>query len=118
MKKPFTVQKGIVAPTIAAIVASFLTQHAHAQSADARLRGTAPANSEVTARNTATGLVRHAKVGADGTYTVVGLPPGTYQVDAGPGTQQVVTLEVASTASPGKPRILRDSHTIFISSRV
>jgi len=30
---------------------------------------------------------------------LVGLPPGTYQVDAGPGTQRTVTLTVASTAT-------------------
>ena len=30
---------------------------------------------------------------------LVGLPPGTYQVDAGPGTQRNVTLGVASTAT-------------------
>ncbi len=30
---------------------------------------------------------------------MVGLPPGTYQVDAGPGTEKTVTLTVASTAN-------------------
>jgi outer membrane receptor protein involved in Fe transport len=32
-------------------------------------------------------------------YVLVALPPGTYKVDAGPGTERVVTLAVASTAT-------------------
>ena len=70
-----------------------------AQSADATLRGSAPANSDVTARNVATGITRRTKANAAGGYTLAGLPPGTYRVDAGPGTETVVTLSVASTAT-------------------
>jgi outer membrane receptor protein involved in Fe transport len=70
-----------------------------AQSADATLRGKAAANSEITAKNVATGATRHTKADADGAYTLVGLPPGTYRVDAGPGTETAVTLSVASTAT-------------------
>jgi outer membrane receptor protein involved in Fe transport len=70
-----------------------------AQSADASLRGTAPANADVTARNVATGVTRRAKANANGGYSIAGLPPGTYRVDAGPGTETVVTLTVASTAT-------------------
>jgi outer membrane receptor protein involved in Fe transport len=70
-----------------------------AQSADATLRGSAPASAEVTARNVATGVTRRTKATAGGTYTLAGLPPGTYRVNAGPGTETVVTLTVASTAT-------------------
>ncbi|MDQ6646935.1 MAG: TonB-dependent receptor [Pseudomonadota bacterium] len=70
-----------------------------AQSAYATLRGKAPPNTQVTAFNPLTGSTRHAQSGADGSYTLTGLQPATYQVDAGPGTQQTVTLTVASTAS-------------------
>jgi len=70
-----------------------------AQTADATVRGAAPADSTVTAKNLATGAVRHTKVGADGTYTLVGLPPGTYRIDAGTGTEQTITLTVASVAT-------------------
>jgi hypothetical protein len=69
------------------------------QSADATLRGSAPADTDVTAKNVATGTTRRTKAGADGSYTLAGLPPGTYRVDAGPGTETVVTLSVASTAT-------------------
>ncbi len=69
-----------------------------AQSADATLRGSAPANADVTAKNVATGSTRRTKANADGNYTLTGVPPGTYRVDAGAGTEQVVTLTVASTA--------------------
>jgi outer membrane receptor protein involved in Fe transport len=70
-----------------------------AQSANATLRGKAPPSSEVTAKNTETGLTRRIQAGSDGTYTLVGLPPGPYQVDAGPGTERSVTLLIASTAT-------------------
>ncbi|MEI8296698.1 MAG: TonB-dependent receptor [Pseudomonadota bacterium] len=70
-----------------------------AQSAAAALRGTAPIGSTVTVKNIATGLVRHTSTAADGSYTLVGLPSGTYEVDAGPGTQARVTLSVASTTT-------------------
>jgi outer membrane receptor for ferrienterochelin and colicin len=69
------------------------------QSVDATLRGQAPAGSVITAKNAATGAVRHTTADANGTYTLVGLPPGTYRVDAGPGTETDVTLTVASTAT-------------------
>jgi outer membrane receptor protein involved in Fe transport len=68
-----------------------------AQSADATLRGKATANSEITARNVATGATRRTTASADGTYTLAGMPPGTYRVDAGPNTEQTITLSVAST---------------------
>ncbi len=70
-----------------------------AQSADATLRGKAPASADVTAKNVNTGVTRRTKAAADGNYTIAGMPPGTYRVDAGPGTEQVVTLTVASTAT-------------------
>ena len=76
-----------------------MPQSVWAQSADATLRGHAPANTQVTAKNVATGVVRRANSGAEGTYTLVGLPPGTYRVDAGAGTEQTVTLAVASTGT-------------------
>ncbi|WP_424681604.1 TonB-dependent receptor domain-containing protein [Frateuria sp. YIM B11624] len=70
-----------------------------AQTANATLRGSGPANTQVTARNVATGSVRRTRTGADGSYAMPGLQPGTYQVDAGPGTERTVTLTVASTAT-------------------
>src|SRR5213080_53632 len=88
---------------IASFVASALALAAGAprvtwaQESGATLQGKAEADSEVTAKNVDTGLTRHTKAGSDGTYAIVGLPAGTYNVDAGPGTQQTVTLSVAST---------------------
>ncbi|SDQ27745.1 TonB-dependent receptor [Pseudoxanthomonas sp. CF125] len=72
---------------------------AFAQSSNATLRGKAPIGAQVTAKNTATGSVRRVMPNADGSYSLVGLPPGTYQVDAGPGTEQTVTLSVATSVS-------------------
>jgi len=72
---------------------------AFAQSSNATLRGKAPVGAEVTAKNTATGATRRVMTNADGSYSLVGLPPGTYTVDAGPGTQQTVTLSVATSVS-------------------
>jgi outer membrane receptor protein involved in Fe transport len=86
------------------IVASITTAAAlptisFAQSSDANLRGTAAPSVTVTARNLATGYTRTTTSGKDGSYALVSLPPGTYQVDAGPGTQHTVTLTVASTST-------------------
>src|SRR5262245_43998706 len=83
----------------AMLVVTALPREAWAQSEAATLRGKAPASSEITARNLSTGYERRVQAGSDGTYVLVGLPPGTYQVDAGPGTQRNVTLTVASTAT-------------------
>lgn len=99
-KKPYR-RNRILASVIATTLASSLGAPTvvWAQSAEATLRGKAAANAEVTAKNIATGAVRHTKAGADGVYVLVGLPPGVYKVDAGAGTEQVVTLSVASTAT-------------------
>lgn len=70
-----------------------------AQSSNATLRGHAPAGSQVTATNTQTGQSRRAGTSTDGSYALVGLPPGTYRVDAGPGTEQTVTLSVATSVN-------------------
>jgi outer membrane receptor protein involved in Fe transport len=78
---------------------AFMPTVSWSQSADATLRGKAPANAEVTAKNVSTGAVRRTKADGDGGYALVGLPPGTYQIDAGPGTERTVTLTVASTAT-------------------
>jgi outer membrane receptor protein involved in Fe transport len=83
----------------AMLVVTALPREVSAQSENATLRGKAAASSEITARNIDTGLERRVRAGSDGTYVLVGLPPGTYQVDAGPGTQRNVTLGVASTAT-------------------
>ncbi|RUL63029.1 TonB-dependent receptor [Dyella dinghuensis] len=87
----------LIAAAVIATVASPVVSYA--QSADANLRGMAAPSSTITATNTATGYTRVTKAGADGTYALVSLPPGTYKVDAGPGTEQTVTLTVASTAT-------------------
>ena len=70
-----------------------------AQTADATLRGRAAANADVVAKNITTGVTRRTKAAEDGSYTLPGLQPGTYRVDAGPGTETTITLTVASTAT-------------------
>lgn len=76
-----------------------LSAPAFAQSSNATLRGKAPAGAQVTATNVATGATRKVSANADGSYALVGLPPGTYKVDAGAGTEQTVTLAVATSVS-------------------
>ncbi len=92
---------------VAAAVASCLmlgAPVAFGQSANANLRGQVSlesgpaADTEVIATNLATGAVRRTRTGADGSYTLVGLPPGTYSVEAG-GNTATVTLSVASNAT-------------------
>lgn len=101
MKLPHHLKKTLLASVIAgAVVATVAVPSVgFAQTANATLRGKGPANTAVTAKNVATGSVRRTSTDAQGSYALVGLPPGTYQVDAGPGTERTVTLTVASTAS-------------------
>jgi len=75
---------------------------AFAQTANATLRGQvagSAAGTEVVAKNVATGAVRRTQTAANGSYTLVGLEPGTYTVEAGNGASQTVRLSVASTAT-------------------
>ena len=88
---------GLIAGSLVAVASA--PTLSWAATADAQLRGKAPANATITAKELATGAKRVTKTGADGSYALVGLPPGTYEVDAGPGTEQIVTLTVASTAT-------------------
>ena len=90
---PRTILGAAIAAVLAAPVVTW------AQSADAALRGKAPANTAVTAKNVATGATRRTQANAEGFYMLPGLPPGTYRVDAGPGTETTVTVSVASTAT-------------------
>jgi outer membrane receptor for ferrienterochelin and colicin len=87
---------GVIAASIAAAVAPTATM---AQTVTATLKGKATPGAQVTAFNPQTGLTRKATAGTDGSYIINGLPAATYQVDSGPGTQQNVTLTVASTAT-------------------
>jgi outer membrane receptor protein involved in Fe transport len=89
--------RSILGAAIAAVLAT--PAIVWAQSADAALRGKAPANTAVTAKNVATGATRRTQANAEGYYTLSGLSPGTYRVDAGPGTETTVTVSVASTAT-------------------
>ena len=74
------------------------------QSASANLRGQVTAasgpaaNADVVATNLSTGAVRRTRTSADGSYVLVGLPPGTYTVESG-GITDRITLSVASNAT-------------------
>jgi len=89
--------RSLIGAAVAAVLAA--PSVTLAQSAEATLRGKAPPNVDVTARNVATGATRRTHSAADGTYTLAGLTPGTYKVEGGPGTETTVTLSVASTAT-------------------
>lgn len=92
---------------VASAVASCLMMGAPlalGQSANSNLRGQVTAasgpaaNTEVVATNVATGAVRRTRTTEQGRYVLVGLPPGTYTVEAG-GIRDTVTLSVASNAT-------------------
>jgi hypothetical protein len=101
MKKQANGGRSLIASFVASALASAacVPSLTWAQESGATLEGKAEADSEITAKNVDTGLTRHTKAGSDGTYTIVGLPAGTYNVSAGPGTEAVVTLSIASTAT-------------------
>lgn len=95
------VRKLMLARWIAASITATaaLPMVSFAQSSDANVRGTAAPNVTVTARNVNTGYTRTTTSGKDGSYALVSLPPGTYQIDTSAGTQRTVTLTVASTST-------------------
>lgn len=76
-----------------------------AQSSTATMRGhiNAPqgqAPAEVVATNAATGFTNHAIVTADGNYTLVGLTPGTWRIDAsgkGGSVSRTVIVQVGQS---------------------
>ncbi|MBA3487725.1 MAG: carboxypeptidase regulatory-like domain-containing protein, partial [Lysobacter sp.] len=81
---------------------------AFAQSTSATIRGqvtvdqTPAAQAQVTATNLATGLTRSVRSETSGSYSLVGLPPGTYRLDVtanGQTSSQVVTVQVGQTAT-------------------
>src|SRR5205807_7871151 len=99
MKKQVRGRRSLIASFVASAIASTGAGPGMvwAQESGATLQGKTDANAEVTAKNLETGLTRKTKADADGSYTIVGLPAGTYSVNAGPGTEQTVTLSVATT---------------------
>ncbi|WP_310048988.1 TonB-dependent receptor [Luteibacter sp. 3190] len=100
MKASMHLRKKLLVSVIAATVAAVsMPATVIAQSANATLRGKASPGASITVFNSQTGLTRHVTAGPDGSYVVNGLPPATYRVDAGPGTEQNVTLTVASTGT-------------------
>jgi outer membrane receptor protein involved in Fe transport len=81
---------------------------AMAQSTGATIRGQVMADSSpasgatVTVSNIATGLSRTVQAGANGSYSVVGLPPGTYRIQVqadGRSTSRDLTVQVGQTAT-------------------
>src|SRR6187549_3917180 len=91
--------KSALAVALAACLAA--SAPAFAQSTAATLRGHvagAAAGAVVTATNTANGAVRRTTAAADGSYTLVGLEPGTYRVESG-GASQTIRLAVAATST-------------------
>jgi outer membrane receptor protein involved in Fe transport len=101
MIKRFDYKRNVLAAAISATLAggAGFSGVAWAQTADATLRGRTAPNVEVTAKNVATGAMRRTTSGADGSYTLAAMTPGTYRVEAGPGTETTVKLTVASTAT-------------------
>lgn len=101
MKKTSKLKRALLSSLIAASVVSLggVPELAFAQSSNANLRGSAPANTTITAAEINTGATRRTRADAQGNYSLIGLPPGTYKVTAGNALPQIVTLSVASTAT-------------------
>ncbi|HYG06342.1 MAG TPA: TonB-dependent receptor [Stenotrophomonas sp.] len=81
-----------------ALIAAWPVAPAHAQTANATVRGqlSASAGTEVVATDLATGAIRRTHLGPQGSFSLVGLPPGTYRVEAA-GRSRTVVLSVAAT---------------------
>lgn len=97
------------ASAIAVAASLAMAGGAMAQSTNATLRGTvfdgqsAETGGSLVARDTATGFVQRARVGADGTYVLPGLRPGTYEITAtsadGQAATDIVTLALGQIAT-------------------
>lgn len=98
----------LLACALASCLALTAAPAAMAQSTAATLRGqvtldSAPAtDARITATNVATGLSRSVAASPNGSYSLVGLPPGTYRIlveASGQSSTQTVTLQVGQTAT-------------------
>ena len=102
MTKPINQRRKLVASFVASALAAssaaLIPHTAQAQIATATLEGHATPGTKIVATSIDTGESREATATAAGVYTLIGLPPGTYQVTAGT-QQQVLTLSVASTVT-------------------
>ncbi|MBV8379161.1 MAG: TonB-dependent receptor [Paucibacter sp.] len=93
-----------------------------AQMSSATVRGTitaagasAPAGTEVSAINKDNGNVYRARTLADGSYVLVGLSPGTYEIRVGAATQgQVVLLSVGENATLDFASGIADLGTVVV----
>ena len=81
--------------TIAIVGALAIPTAAFAQTDTSTLRGHAAPGTQVVAREIATGVVRRATAGSDGSYVVTGLPAGNYHVTAA-GQAVDMVIPVAS----------------------
>lgn len=97
------------ASALAVAASMMLAGGAMAQSTNATLRGTvfdgqaAETGGSLVARDTATGFVQRARVGANGAYVLPGLRPGTYEITAtsadGQTATDTVTLALGQVAT-------------------
>lgn len=103
---PRWIDRGLLSAITICLLAA--TPQAMSQTSSATLRGQVNvgeqpvAAANVTATNTETGLTRRVQTEAGGNYTLAGLPPGTYKIEAtGPSgaTARLVTLQVGQTAT-------------------
>ncbi|MCC6328218.1 MAG: TonB-dependent receptor, partial [Acidobacteria bacterium] len=82
---------------VAALAVSYAMGQAQATAADLAGTVTDPngavvSGASVTARNTATGLVRTVTASGSGSYQIIGLPPGEYEVTAEAATFRKVVI--------------------------
>jgi TonB dependent receptor/Carboxypeptidase regulatory-like domain len=87
----------VIASTLAGALAA--PSAVYAQTADSSLQGTASANATITVKNIETGLTRKTKANADGSYALIGLPPGHYTISTEGGVSREIVLSVASTST-------------------
>ncbi len=86
-----------------------------AQSTGATVRGQTTADGKVTATNVATGFSRSVAAGDNGSYSLVGLPPGTYRItveSGGETTTHDVILRVGETVSLDADSAVNAGNTI------
>ncbi len=111
MKHPAKISRRYNRSLLCCALASTLLMSAplaFAQATGATVRGqisldSAPAaEARISATNLATGLTRSVQASPNGSYTLLGLPPGTYRIDvtaAGRTASETVTVQVGQTTT-------------------
>ena len=92
-------RKSVLCMAMGVCLSSLAAGPVLAQAVTGAVAGRAPAGTQVTITNPATGQTRTATVDADGTYRIAQLAPGQYSLTAGSGAPISVVVSIGGTTN-------------------